>query len=365
MLGKGRPMPLDAIRIAPKPSVFEGRVIWIAVAVGLMLAGCAKAPKPPPAPPPPAVQPLVNLSPRVVEMASAYRAYVVRASAIDPAFVDGDGVGGALRASSAYEPDQMVRGAIAYAAVVALQDKAFVDGVRAYARDPGQRREVVAELLKNPAYAQGLNGSASAAGLIIANLGGDAQRLYDVGKAVKQSAYDIQRADWSKASVADREGRLAAAKAASQAAMLGEVAESARLQQASLARPSAAVSVVPVEGPYTVTVNRGLTIAALAVLGEAGDAQIEPLMDVMREARIGGCLNSAKLNLYQCLAVARPHYEDVFCLGQHAMMDTGRCMIRSAGLAEPYEARFIPDASSINKGMGKKLPTRKPVRKKS
>ena len=55
MIGKGRPMPLDAIRIAPKTSVFEGRVIWIAVAVGLMLAGCAKAPKPPPpAPPPPA-----------------------------------------------------------------------------------------------------------------------------------------------------------------------------------------------------------------------------------------------------------------------------------------------------------------------
>ena len=47
------------------------------------------------------------------------------------------------------------------------------------------------------------------------------------------------------------------------------------------------------------------------------------------------------------------------------MMDTGRCMIRSAGLTEPYEARFIPDASSINKGMGKKPPARKPSRKKS
>ena len=359
-------MPLDTIRFVPKPSTFGGRATWIAAAVGLLLAGCAEAPKPPPpAPPPPVVQPLVNLSPRVVEMASAYRAYMIRASAIEPAFVDGDGVGRALKTSSAYEPDQLVRGAIAYAAVVALQDKAFVDGARAYARDPGQRREVVAELLKNPAYAQGLNGSDGAAGLIIANLGTDAQRLYDVGKAVKQSAYDIQKAEWSKASVVDREGRLAAAKAVSQAAMLGEVAESGRLQQASLARPSAAVSVAPVAGPYSATVTRGLAIAALAVLGEAGDAQIEPLLGVMKEARIGGCLNSAKLNLYQCLAVARPHYEDVFCLGQHAMMDTGRCLIRSVGQAEPFEARFIPDASSINKGMGKKLPTRKPPRKKS
>lgn len=359
-------MPLNAIRFAPHRSAFEVRATWIAAAVGLMLAGCAEAPKPPPpAPPPPVVQPLVNLSAKVVAMASAYRGYVVRASAIEPAFVDGDAVAGALRAGSAYEPAQLVRGAIAYAAVVALQDKGFVDGVRVYARDSGQRGEVVAELLKNPAYVQGLEGSAGAAGLIIANLGGDAQRLYDVGKAVKQSAYDIQRIDWSKASVADREGRLAAAKAASQATMLGDVTETARLQQASLARASAAVSVVPVPGPYTATVTRGLAIAALAVLGEAGDAQIEPLLGVMSETRIGGCLNSAKLNLYQCLAVARPHYEDVFCLGQHAMMDTGRCMIRSAGLAEPYEARFIPDASSINKGMGKKPTVRKPVRKKS
>jgi hypothetical protein len=75
-------------------------------------------------------------------------------------------------------------------------------------------------------------------------------------------------------------------------------------------------------------------------------------------------MGSAKLNLYQCLAVARPHYEDAFCLGQHALMDTGRCMIRASGLTEPYEARFVPDASSINKGMGKKPPVRKrPARK--
>jgi hypothetical protein len=54
----------------------------------------------------------------------------------------------------------------------------------------------------------------------------------------------------------------------------------------------------------------------------------------------------AKLNLYQCLAVSRPHYEDVFCLGQHIMMDTGRCMIKAAGLPEPYEAKFVPEVQT-------------------
>ena len=35
----------------------------------------------------------------------------------------------------------------------------------------------------------------------------------------------------------------------------------------------------------------------------------------------------AKLNLYQCLASAGPHYEDIYCLGQHAMIDPGQCVV--------------------------------------
>lgn len=327
--------------------------------LGALLASCAAPPKAVPTPPPPPPIPMVSLSPQVVQAASAYRHYMIQGSAIAPEFADGDGIARAVQTGAAYEPAQMVRGAIAYAAVVALQDKAFVDSVRVYARDSSQRREVINELLKNPAYVAGIPDSASAAGLVIANLGGDAQRLYDAGKAVKQSAYDIQKQSWSKAEIQGRETRLAAAKSVSVTAMAGDLVETARLQQISMALPSAAVSVPQIAPPYTPTVMRGLAIAALAVLGEARDSDMESINGLMSETNIGGCMGSAKLNLYQCLAVARPHYEDVFCLGQHALMDTGRCMIRASGLPEPYEARFIPDASSINKGMGKKPPVRK------
>ena len=331
--------------------------------LGALLASCAAPPKAVPTPPPPPPIPTVSLSPQVVQAASAYRYYMARSSAIVPQFADGGTIAGAVQTGATYEPTQMVRGAIAYAAVVALQDKAFVDSVRVYAQDPGQRREVIHELLKNPAYVVGLPGSAGAAGLVIANLGSDAQQLYDAGKAVKQSAYDIQKQPWSRSDVPARDVRLASAKSASVTAMSGEIAETARLQQISMALPSAAVSVPPVAPPYTPTVTRGLAIAALAVLGEARDSDMVSVSGLMSETNIGSCMGSAKLNLYQCLAVARPHYEDVFCLGQHALMDTGRCMIRASGLPEPFEARFIPDASSINKGMGKKPPVRKkPVR---
>jgi hypothetical protein len=88
-------------------------------------------------------------------------------------------------------------------------------------------------------------------------------------------------------------------------------------------------------------------------------------MGLVSEPNVGMCMNMSKLNLYQCLAVARPHYEDVFCLCQHAMMDTGRCMIRAAGLPEPYEPRFVPSQESINKGMPtKKAPAKKRTAKK-
>lgn len=335
----------------------------IAALLALVVASCA-APPPVIAPPPPA--PPVVLAPRLIEMASAYRNYMVRAAGVSPTFADGDAVAGALRLGAAYEPGQLVRGAMAYGAVTALQDRAFMDGVKVYAGNPESRRQVANEILRDPAYVVGLPGSASAAGAVIAALGGQAQALYDQGKAVKQSAYDIQKQPWSKADVPGRELRLAGAKALSAAPMAGDVAETLRLQQVAAARaptdPTAPAT--PVSPPYTPTVIRSLAIAALAALGQAGDANVDQVMGIMAEPNIGGCMNSAKLNLYQCLAVARPHYEDVFCLGQHAMMDTGRCLIRAAGRPEPFEPRFIPDASSIAKGMSPKKPAPKARPKK-
>lgn len=306
----------------------------------------------------------MSLSPRLVEMASAYKSYIDRTTAIAPTFSDADSVQRSLTTGVASEPTQMARGAIAYAAVVALQDRTFVEGVRVYAKDTAQRRQIAYEILKDPAYAVGIQGSASAAGLVIAALGGEAQRLYDGGKAVKQSAYDVQKQPWSKGDIPAREARLANAKSAGASAMRGDVEQTARLQQASTGSPTLGVTATTASPPYTPTVIRGLAVAALAALGEAGDANFDQVTALVAEPNTGQCMNMAKLNLYQCLAVARPNYEDVFCLGQHAMMDTGRCMIRAAGLPEPYEARFIPSAASVAKGYNQpKKPAPKKKRK--
>lgn len=343
--------------ILPRPLL---QPLSLAAALSVLLAACSSPAPPVVVPPPPPVKAVVNLSPRIVEQAAAYRRYMTRTTAIAPTFADGAGVASALEIGAAYQPGQLARGAMAYAAVIALQDPAFVSGVRIYAKDTASRQQVVYELLKDPTYAVGLGGSASAAGRIVATLGDDAQRLYDGGKSVKQAAYDVQKQPWSKVDVADSTGRLARAKSLSSSVMTGDVEETARLQQASsAAAPTLDLASLARAPPYTTTVTRGLAIAALAVLGEATDANFDAIQALMLEPNVTSCMNMSKLNLYQCLAVARPHYEDVFCLGQHAMMDTARCVIRASGLPEPYEARFVPDASSIAKTMKPKKPPAK------
>ena len=42
--------------------------------------------------------------------------------------------------------------------------------------------------------------------------------------------------------------------------------------------------------------------------------------------------------------MAGPNYEDVFCLGRHAMMDTGQCVTQASGWSEPAQGVSFPIA---------------------
>jgi hypothetical protein len=331
-------------------------------ALAATLGGCAQ-PAPPPmiAPPPPA--PVVSLSPSVIEQASAYRAYIARSATISPAFTDGEAVSQGLKTGMAYEPGQLLRGAIAYGAVVALQDPAYVAGVRKYAGDAEQRRTIAYEIMKDPAYAVGFSGSASAAGLVMTALGDDGKRLLDLGRSVKQAAYDVQHSPWSKAEVSGREGRLALAKQLSATPLMGETAETARLQLAVTGSSPMSMTGQAATPPYTPLVIRSLAVAALAALGFADETSMAQVTPMLTDPRATTCLNMSKLNLYQCLAVSKPHYEDVFCLGQHVLMDTGSCLMQGAGvpgspadvkLANIPESQLVPLNSKPKKAPPKK-----------
>jgi hypothetical protein len=314
-----------------------------AVAATAILAGCGTPAPPPAAPAPPApvaaAAPPISLSPRVVEQASAYRAYVTRASGISPNFASGSDVAQSLKTGAAYEPGQLLRGAIAYGAVVALQDPAYVAGVRKFAADPDQRRTVAYEIMKDPAYAVGFSGSASAAGLVTTALGEDGRKLLMLGRSVRQAAYDVQHQAWSKGEVSGRDSRMALAKELSATPALGEVSETARLQMAVSGSGQMNLSGESVGPPYTPMVIHSLAVAALAALGYADDNSLAQVMPILSDPPSATCFDMSKLNLYQCLAVAKPYYEDVFCLGVHVLTDTGHCLMKGAGVTEPVDPR--------------------------
>ncbi len=329
------------------------RLLALATVGASILAACS-TPAPPPLPPAPIPQhalppPPVALSSHVVQEASEFRSYVRHAEGITPTFASGQAIEESLATGEHFEAQQLSRGAIAYAAVIALQEPGFVAGVRTYAVDPTQRRELAQKLLSDPYYATALPGSQAAAGLIIANLNADGARIRGLGEQLTQFARDVQHQAWSKGPVVDPAGRLASAKTLSAAPMSAEPTDlqqigkavtgsDSRVVEARIVEPGAAASAPP----FTQVVTRGLAVAALAALGEAGDENDAAVQGLLTDANGGFCLNMSKLNLYQCLAVAKPWYEDIFCLGQHILIDTGQCIAKAAGQSHPVQSMIPP-----------------------
>ncbi|WP_298331803.1 hypothetical protein [Asticcacaulis sp.] len=345
------------------------RPLFLAVTASIMalsLAACqTDAPPPAPPPPPPApAGPPVSLAPAISDAASVYVTYVEQARGMSPDFNDASMVQAKLSQGASYEPKQLARGAIAYAAIVAMQEPAFRSQLRAYASDDAARQELVNKLFSNPAYAAGIPGANIAARRVILALSSDGEMLYAKGTAMKQAAYSIQKQAWSKGVLSDPAGRLAATKLSSSTSRGVASDESARLLTAALtgkglttrastgtataeaaaynataatstpAQPLSTTGTTPVSfdqetlfnTPYTYGVNRALAIAAISILGEGTGPNEAAVVALLNEQQSPRCLGESKLNLNQCLAASRFHFDDVFCVGQHIMMDTGNCI---------------------------------------
>ena len=362
----------------------------IALSFAITLAGCATdAPPPPPPPPPPApAGPPVALASEISDAAAVYKDYIEKAAVMKGQYADGAAVQAQLASAEAFEPNQLAHGAVAYAAIVAMQEPSFRSALRTYAANDATRADIKARLTADPAYAAVIPGADAAARRVILALSSDGQSVYKAGANVKQAAYDIQHDKWSKEFIADPAGRLALAKANSVTLASVQSDDSAKLLASALSGdglvtsadtgqstgqttvqsglPVQATQQTPVVGgnpaliadagpntgmapvlaassasaastsvfdrpdlfnqPYTQAVNRALTIAALALLGEGGETNLPTLTSLLDDGDGQRCLQMSKLNLYQCLAVAKPHYEDVFCVGQHVLMDTGQCI---------------------------------------
>ncbi len=308
----------------------------LALGLGAGLAACETTP-PPPAPvavyvpPPPPPLPTVGVSQGVLENAAVFQAYMQRASAIRGDFQQPQQVAERLQVGQAFQAGQIGRGVVAYGAVVALQDRTFVETIRSFGRDPAQRAELVQRLLADPGYAASFEGSASAAGLVIAALQSQSQTLYDAGYRVKLSAYSTQRLRPFTADVPGRPERLRLAQAVALQPLAADPMTVEPLRAAALGTSPLGLAGNAVSPPYTPVVARALAIAALSALGEAEGANAQAIEALLSERSAVYCLDLSKLTFFQCLAAAKPYYEDLFCLGEHVMIDTAQCVARSIG----------------------------------
>jgi hypothetical protein len=254
-------------------------------------------------------------------------------------FSGGESVAQALRASASYEPAQFQEGMIGFGALAALQDGRFVNGVEAAANQAGSRQALAQRIAAEPTIVLRFEGAAEAAGRVEAALHVRGASLFGVGSDVKQAAYAIQHQVWSTVAVADGAGRLAEVKALSVRRRVPSDGDNAHLIQAAT---SPAASGSADELRPTGVVVRALALAAEADLGAARNDDLPRLQPLLADSSTADCLRMSKLNLYQCMAVAGPQYEDVFCLGQHALMDTGQCMTKAAGETAVAMASPVP-----------------------
>jgi hypothetical protein len=253
--------------------------------------------------------------------AAAFESFMRHARGIDPAFAGPADVAQALQTGASHEPHELEAGMIAFAALAALQEPRFVAAVRAEAA-PG---ELARRLAADPQAALALPGAEAAGARASGALYAQGFGLASDGEKVKHAAYSVQHQAWSTAKVADPAARLSRVKRLSAESYQPAREDAAQLQMAlaqTVHRP----------GAPTPVVARGVALAALSVLGEQRQGQ-----SLMSEPRAGSCLHMAKLNLYQCLASAGPHYEDIFCLGQHAMIDPGQCVVEATKTSSPRQ----------------------------
>ncbi|HEX3406041.1 MAG TPA: hypothetical protein VHS81_02290 [Caulobacteraceae bacterium] len=330
------------------PSVARLALIaGVAGVAAMAVAPAAMARKPPvieapPMPPPPPPMPEVSLAHKFVAAAGAYDDYVHQASSISPAFADAGGVGQSLRAGSAYEPGQLRVGAVAYAAIAVLTDEAFVNAVRASAPLPDDRYALVRKIFSDPKAALQFADGTRAAGIAKHALMTGGLRLYDAGNSVRLAAYSMQHEPWSLQTVPDLDSRADAVKRLSNSPRSTPGSETQTLDLMVAGERPAGAALDPAPGPYTGLVVRAVALAALAAIGQADDEIAPHLGWLTDDYYLDHCLAEAKLAEFECLAVARPNYEDVFCLGQHAMKDTGACVVISAGGAVPIDIMTKP-----------------------
>jgi len=271
----------------------------------------------------------VVLNDSVVQSAAIYLGFTRDMATLRGGFESPEAILAAMQRGAAYQPDQISRGLVAYASILALQSPEFVAGVRRAGMERAARDQLVARIVADPTYASTLPGAAAAAGLVMGVLDADIVALRNAADSIENDAYAIQadsRQVWARQPVPDREARIQSVKDLSARMMLANAEDAARLGSAARTGSGLGVSSPRLrQPPYPPAISSALALAALAALDGAGDNARANTDALQYDRSSQDCFASSKLNLFQCLAASRPSYEVEFCLGRHVVRDLSTC----------------------------------------
>lgn len=259
----------------------------------------------------------------------------------------------ALTELGGHNSQQLSKGWLSYSALVASQNNEFRAAINESVSHYGRDR-ILLGLRNNYAYARSIKGGNSAVSSALTAIDADARRLRSAAAQVKEQAYTLQSAGWAKAKIGNagakadgimattRSGRPATGNMVS--AMSGPNANSNFARAGGTGAPSlwdgvsSAASTIRFPtigsrgGSYKrvrrgeeQTADRIATLAAYRAVG-AGRTAESAILTTMSDQQAAACINTASLNLQQCVAAAHKQYEVPFCIGQHALAEVGDCI---------------------------------------
>ena len=257
-----------------------------------------------------------------------------------------------LRNLGGQNPTQLTSGFIAYSALVASQDPTFRASVQDIEGFYG-RETLLLGLSNDVRYARSLDGGTSAVTSSLGAIAADSRRLRGAGAYVKEQAYTLQGAGWAKSrfsnksSVLDQlaSGTGRPVSATLRAAFADSSIDTALFQAGQNGAPSlwdgvssaaSAVRFPSLNIAYSGNTTRVAagreqvadqiaTLAAYRVLGTDA-VPASTVRQTMNETRTRNCIQTARLNLQQCVAAVHQHHEAPFCIGEHALTEIGDCI---------------------------------------
>ncbi len=293
-------------------------------------------------------------------LAASIQAYAAFQSDVDAinggSIQDAKDLERALDKAADLNRDQLTRGFIAYGALTAARNEQFVQEIRKVAAAYGKER-VVKALMNNSNYAGTIAGGDKATDYVVRAAGADSERVNSAAERVKQRAREVQNVKWGKALSGPSAPRLtrlkAAASKASAPPLTPELVDRLKVSAGAGAPdpasfggahfwtmfnakdPTTTATLTALPAPiqnYNWSTTTGgasirgamLSLAAMYALDATEDKPAETSA-LLNNNITNGCLQSAQLQYYQCVASAHFNYENMACIGDAGLATVGSC----------------------------------------